>query len=51
LVGGVERYAALMAGWMVFCCSEYCHHALAEGYIGISLLDLSFRLVCLVRVD
>lgn len=31
LKGGGERYAALMAGWVVFWCRLYCHHALAEG--------------------
>ena len=44
LVGGGERYAALMAGWVVFWCREYGHHALAEGVL-VFCSELSFRLV------
>jgi hypothetical protein len=45
LVGGGERYAALMAGWMVFCCWRYCHHALAEEAVLVSRSWASFRFV------
>ena len=44
LMGVGERYAALMAGWMVFWCEGYCDHALAEGVL-VSRSWVSFRLV------
>ena len=42
LMGGGERYAALMAGWMVFSCKLDWHHALAEGNLVSRSLSCRF---------